>query len=267
MATHHRNRRRRRKHWSRSWWFIFSILVVLAGLIDIGLATYHLRGGVDGFIEPPPSPTAKSELKPATGGSQTSPASPSPFSLPASANLTVPFQVQAPFANWDALHEDACEETSLLMVKHYLAGTAIGTQEEADRQIIDLVHYGEQNGYGISITLEELRKIANGYYGLSSGHIEKNVTVEGIKREIAEGRPVIIPAAGKLLPNPHFSNGGPVYHMLVVIGYDEQGFITNDPGIRQGEGFRYTTDKLYEAIHDWNPANILDGEKAYLVFG
>jgi len=87
-----------------------------------------------------------------------------------------------------------------------------------------------------------------------------------IKKEIAAGHPVIVPAAGKVLPNPNFTNGGPNYHMLLIIGYDQTDFITNDPGTRNGKNFRYTYDGLINAIHDWNPNNILDGRKAVLVF-
>ena len=35
--------------------------------------------------------------------------------LPAEINLKVPFVLQAPNALWDALHEDACEEASVIM--------------------------------------------------------------------------------------------------------------------------------------------------------
>jgi uncharacterized protein YvpB len=87
-----------------------------------------------------------------------------------------------------------------------------------------------------------------------------------IKDELANGRPVIVGAAGKILPNPNFRNGGPNYHMLVVIGYDKNGFITNDPGTRKGQDFRYSFSDLFNAIHNWESNNILNGLKEYLVF-
>jgi hypothetical protein len=101
---------------------------------------------------------------------------------------------------------------------------------------------------------------------MTTGRVVHDVTINSIKTEIAAGRPVIIPAAGKVLPNPNFKDGGPNYHMLVVKGYDANGFITNDPGTRLGENFRYTYDALINAIHDWDPTNILNGQKAFLVF-
>jgi uncharacterized protein YvpB len=182
--------------------------------------------------------------------------------LPDKIVLNVPFQVQAPGANWDALHEDACEEASLMMVYHYNSKTSLGGDEE----IKSLVQWETDNSYGLSITLEELSQIAKSYYQISGARIETSITIDKIKSEIAAGKPVIIPAAGKVLPNPNFSNGGPNYHMLVVTGYDSQNFITNDPGTRKGEGFVYKYNDLINSIHDWDEDNILNGQKAYLVF-
>jgi hypothetical protein len=77
------------------------------------------------------------------------------------------------------------------------------------------------------------------------------VTTESIKEELAKGNPIIIPAAGRRLLNPYFSGEGPWYHMLVVKGYDRNEFITNDPGTKRGDGYKYKYDVLVNAIHDW----------------
>ena len=39
--------------------------------------------------------------------------------------------------------------------------------------------------------------------------------------------------------------------MLVLIGYDENNFITNDPGTRRGEKYKYPQERVVNAIHDW----------------
>lgn len=186
--------------------------------------------------------------------------------LPNSAIVEMLFLVQAPFANWDPAHEEACEEASILMVSHYLDKTGIKNQDQGEKEILDLVSFETEKGYGPSVTLEELAKIAETKLGLKNSRIVKEASKENIKEEIANGKPVIIPAAGKILPNPNFRNGGPNYHMLVVKGYNSEYFITNDPGTKKGEGFKYKFDDLLNAIHNWNPNNILNGEKAYLVF-
>lgn len=185
--------------------------------------------------------------------------------IPDSVLLEVPFTSQAPFQKWDALHEDACEEASLLMLKYFTDGKKSITKEQAEKEIQDLIAFEKKNKYGPSITLDELSAIASQYYGLKNGRVEKDITVEDIKQELSDGRPVIVGAAGKVLPNPNFKNGGPNYHMLVVVGYEEKGFITNDPGTRLGEGFRYAFSDLFKSIHDWDPQNILDGGKDYWV--
>lgn len=185
--------------------------------------------------------------------------------IPSDALLAVPYTRQAPFSVWDALHEDACEEASFLMVKHYLDGTPIDSKQAIDNEIIAMVHYEEQNGYGTSITLEQLATIAKNKYGMT-GTVIKNATNDDMKREIASGKPIIIGAAGKILPNPYFKNGGPIYHMLVIKGFNSKNFITNDPGTMKGDGFEYSFADLYNSIHDWDPTNIMNGQKAYLVF-
>ena len=191
---------------------------------------------------------------------------PAPTALPVSANNKVPYTMQAPYNKWDPLHEDACEETSLIMVKHYLDQTPISSPEQADREITDLVTWEQVHGYGPSISLEQLNQVAKDYYGLKNGKVVQISSIDEIKPELSNGHPVIVGLAGKLLPNPYFSNGGPNYHMLTVTGYDGTGVITNEPGTWHGNGYHYAYASFYSAIHDWNASNILLGQKAYLAF-
>lgn len=181
-------------------------------------------------------------------------------------SLDVPFIVQAPFANWDARHEESCEEASLIMVKYFKDGTRVKNLNAGDQDLNKLLDWEDANSYKVDVTLKELSQIAKDYYGMKTGRIIKNPSVNDLKKEITQGRPIIVPAAGKILPNPSFRNGGPKYHMLVIKGYDEKEFITNDPGTRNGDGFRYTYDGLMNAIHDWNQQDIMLGQRAVLVF-
>lgn len=248
---------------------------IIASIIIVVLATstlliYKNRSKIRNEINLKRSEVVLSEPvteKPNNNSDQTNPSTVlEQQPLPSSAIIDMPFLVQAPFANWDPLHEDACEEASLIMVKHYLDKSGISDLNQGEKEILDLVDYENQNGYGQSITLEQLADISKSYFGLKNPRIVKDVTIENIKTEIAKGRPVIIPAAGRILPNPNFKNGGPNYHMLVVKGYSNDYFITNDPGTKNGEDFKYKYEDLVNAIHDWNAENILNGEKAYLVF-
>ena len=107
--------------------------------------------------------------------------------------------------------------------------------------------------------------LAEQFYGFENMEIIENPTVEDIKNKLAAGYPVIVPAAGQALGNPFFTPPGPLYHMLVIRGYTETGFITNDPGTRRGEAYVYSFDRLMSSIHDWNDGLVSEGQSVVLV--
>lgn len=179
--------------------------------------------------------------------------------------LDVDFTSQAPLSNWDTIHEETCEEASLLMVKYYINKASLPGSNEVDSELLSLVEWETAHGYSQDVTVKQLSDIAKLYYGIGNSLIIENPTVDSIKEQLSLGHSVILPAAGRLLDNPNFRNGGPVYHMLVVKGYNDTHFITNDPGTRKGNGFVYTYENLMNAIHDWDPTNILNGRRAVLV--
>jgi|GEM_PF-4413205 len=55
-------------------------------------------------------------------------------------NLEVPFTTQAPYANWDEVHEETCEEASALNVHYYYQGKTF-TPDIADQELQDLIAY------------------------------------------------------------------------------------------------------------------------------
>ncbi len=186
---------------------------------------------------------------------------------PISTKLDVPFIVQSPLGVWDALHEDSCEEATLLMYNYFRNNLQSSTPENYDAEIKELDSYEANNGYDPSITLEQLAALAQTRFdNLTSPRIESDITVQQIKNELIKGNPVIIPAYGKALNNPNFKNGGPNYHMLLIIGYNSDGFITNDPGTKNGKDYLYPFDTIINGDHNWNSQNMLDGKKEYLVF-
>ena len=186
------------------------------------------------------------------------------------APLTVPFTSQAPHANWDDPYQEACEEAAILMVVHYLNGTPI-TPEIADRDILDLVAWETDNGYGQDITAAQMAEVAEAKFGVRA-RVRTDVTEETIVEELAAGNPVIVPAAGRDLGNPYFSGEGPWYHALVIVGYEEgwtgrRWFIVNDPGTKRGSRYEYRTSVLLNAIHDWAGVKeeIRSGPKAMVI--
>jgi hypothetical protein len=186
-------------------------------------------------------------------------------SLPRSVQIDVPFVPQAPFALWDDLHQEACEEMSFLLTKHYLDGTPV-TPELAERELQEMVRWMTQNGYAYDVTVEQLAGVIEEHYGMKAA-VTYDIEIDDIKHELARGNPVILPLAGQRIGNPYFSGEGPPYHMLVVTGYDNDEFVTNDVGTKRGEGFRYPQHVLFDAIHDWtgDKETIDEGRKAMLV--
>lgn len=151
------------------------------------------------------------------------------------------------------------------MLRHFLHGTEAGSIDDQEAELHTLVQWEDDHSYGPSISLEDLSTVAKEVLSLNSGTV-KTATETALKKELAAGHPVIIGAAGKLLHNPHFKNGGPNYHMLVIKGYDDTGFITNDPGTQYGESYHYSYAVLMNAIHDWTTGDITQGAARYLVF-
>lgn len=194
-------------------------------------------------VAPSPVPSAAASSRPAA-------VTPPSGSV---ATLAVPFAPQAPFANWDELHEETCEEVSLIMVRHFLSGESL-SEQKAEDELQELVSWMTDNGYGWDVTVSQLAEVAEAKYGLDA-RVITNVTIDKIIAELSAGRPVIIPAAGRELGNPYFSGAGPWYHMLVITGYKKGAFgarfVTNDPGTKRGAGYEYDANVLFSAIHDW----------------
>lgn len=186
--------------------------------------------------------------------------------FPNELNHDVPFTTQAPLGNWSLPYQEACEEASLVMAVHFLLNKGPFTTQSADSEILDLVHFVEKEGYSIDTTAAETVEVAQKYFGESLySELSNEVTVENIKGVLAKGGLVIMPFAGRQLPNPHFSAPGPLYHMLVVKGYTESGFITNDPGTKFGSNFTYSYEALLSANHDWNNGDVARGEKLMII--
>jgi len=169
--------------------------------------------------------------------------------LPATFDIDVAFASQAPFANWGLPYQEACEEASLIMVRKYFA------KEPLDKKIMDneikkVVDWQlEELGYYTDTTLDEIAYVATEYYDLDV-EISEDVSIENIKRQIFDGYLVVAPASGRDLDNPNFIAPGPIFHMLVIRGYDRNEFITNDPGTRKGLKFKYKYKNLIDSIHD-----------------
>lgn len=168
-------------------------------------------------------------------------------------NIKVPFADQAPFKDWGDPYQEACEETSIIMANEYLKGNTTEDlkKEYIKNEIVNMVDYQEVNyGGHFDLDAKESLDLFRDYYDYSGGEIRKISSIDEIKSILSEGSIIIAPTYGQALENTHFTPPGPVYHMLVIKGYDETNFITNDPGIWQGKDFTYSFENLFDSIHD-----------------
>ncbi|MFC1788268.1 C39 family peptidase [Patescibacteria group bacterium] len=199
------------------------------------------------------------------GGHSESPTPPTP---PSTFNLAVPFTSQAPNANWELPYQEACEEASVYMVHSFYEGMKAGKipVEVADAALLKIVEF-EKMLFGdyLDTTAEQTALFAEQIFGYTNTKLLYNPTVDEIKAHVSAGRPVIVPAAGQQLGNPNFTAPGPLYHMLVIRGYTETSFITNDPGTRKGEAYIYKFDTIMQAMHDWNGGDVVNGQKVVIV--
>ena len=173
------------------------------------------------------------------------------FILKPEVKINVPFYVQSPFAKWDDLHNEACEEASLIMVESWIRGEELD-DEKLNQRILDSVAWQEEKWGGhFDLNTKEVVELANRYFKIEKIYFTSLDSLNDIKKELSRGNLVIVPTAGRLLGNPHYRNPGPAYHMLVIVGYNKKEVITNDPGTRKGESFSYSNDIFFNAIHDW----------------
>lgn len=170
----------------------------------------------------------------------------------------VPFTAQAPDGNWDdPRQQDGCEEASVLMAVLWARNQSI-TPGTALQEILALSQESkEQTGYFKDTNIEDTARFMESYYAFTSYEIITSIDTTDIEQAIRARGVVLVQVDGRLLGNPYFTAPGPEHHMLAVIGYDQSSdeFITNDPGTRNGAGFRYTRAVLGDALADYPTGN------------
>lgn len=168
--------------------------------------------------------------------------------------LDVPFTTQAPLGNWgDPRQQNGCEEAAALMAMAWVENKTL-TPGEAEKEITAIADYELKNyGHFHDSSAHDLaERVLKGYFGYSKIEVRYDINIEDIKKELASGNLVLVPANGKILNNPFYTEP-PMEHMVVVRGYDSltKEFIVNDSGTSRGELFRYAEDILIDAIYDY----------------
>lgn len=180
--------------------------------------------------------------------------------------LTVPFVAQAPLGDWSQPYQDACEEAAVIMVDRFLGGKKL-TAAEMDKEILQMADwqvrkygsYQDTNSAETSMLAQE--------YSSRPSRVFYDISAEDIKNNLRQGQPVIVLVDGRKLGNQFYTPPGPDKHALVITGFNKDEFITNDPGTRRGEGYRYATTKLMGAIADYDGREPGTGGKAMIVMG
>jgi len=193
---------------------------------------------------------------------------PTTSNQPSEFNLAVPFTSQAPLSVWDVVHEDTCEEAVIYMVNEFYEGGPAGKIDPnvAEADLLKIVEFEKVLfGFFESTTAAQISVLAEQMYGYERVGVFENPTIEEIKEHLVAGRPVIVPTAGRMLGNPNFTGEGPLYHALVLKGYTETKFVTNDPGTRLGADYQYTFETVMNAMHDWNGGDPVNGAKVIVV--
>lgn len=144
----------------------------------------------------------------------------------------------------------------MLMVDKFYKGIKKVTDADAKKEMTLLFQYQDKM-WGSNANSDSARTVEIIRSQLSyDADISATPTVASIKAEIVAGHPVIMPVNGKELGNPNipFLASGSFYHMLVIIGYDDNTgeFITNDDGDNKaGAGRRYKYAPFLASVHDY----------------
>lgn len=182
-------------------------------------------------------------------------------------NLAVPFSSQAPAGNWAEPWQNACEETSIIMIDNFYEGDEL-TITEAKREILNIFTIKNKDlGPSHDESMEKISELINLAKLNWKAYVVVNPTLEQMKQEITEQRPIMAPVYAPDLEDTPYLGVGPDYHVLVISGYDDETgeFIVQDPGSSRGKDNRYNYEDFYGAIHDYlNTTDYREGRKAVL---
>lgn len=175
-------------------------------------------------------------------------------------NLSVPFIPEAPDGLMVKPWNNSCEEASTTMLDEYYSGNRDKgiAKTKAKKSILYYINIENKIfGYNGNTNAAEMTKVINGYSKYFEAKIKINPTLEEIKNELKDGRPVIALLYGKNLNNPRilFARSGSYYHTFVIKGFDDdtEEFIVNDNGdLKNGLDLRYKYDTILGALRDYD---------------
>ena len=192
--------------------------------------------------------------------------------LPDKHQIKTVFVPQSPEKNWDEPWQDACEEASLLTVDYYYKNITSSDSQTIKNDLVKIFDFENQQSFTHDVNIDQMALVAQNYLKYTP-KIISNPTIDDLKKYLFQDIPIIVPANGKTLyqENKHFKEGGPYYHNLVILGYDDNAkkFTVHDVGTQFGAYFKYSYSLLIDSIHDF-PASkqkqdINQGDKKVLI--
>jgi len=171
--------------------------------------------------------------------------------------IDVPFTSQAPLGQWsDQRQQDGCEEAVVAMAMAWVGNEKNITKENWRLRILILSNF-EFKKYGEyrDVSLADLQNwLFKDYFNYKKTELKPVETATDIIKELEKGRIVLTPMDGRALKNPNFTAPGPERHMILIKGYDyqTQEFITDDPGTRRGQSYRYPAKIILQAIRAYS---------------
>jgi len=171
--------------------------------------------------------------------------------------LSIPYINESPDGSWTGPWKNGCEEASIAMIEDfYLGKKEVSTQDAMT--FMNMLFEKQNQIWGSNADADTYRtaRIINDYTSYNATIID-NPTIEQIKDELNQKRPVISFHYGKVLNNPNipFLATGSYYHVFIIIGYDDttNEFITHDTGdIKTGANHRYDYDIFMNSLADFN---------------
>lgn len=190
--------------------------------------------------------------------------------LPKQVIHEVPFTSQAPGGKWDdPVLADGCEEAVVLMVASALG--VVDSSLDADFVIGEIYKISSWEvsvlGSCVDAGVYDTARILSSYCSIKKPlfidlNIYDNSDIDGMRESIADGNILIVPINGQLLNHPYYTPPGPLVHMVLVIGYDDNAneFIINDPGTSRGEKMRFSYNVFFNAMGDYETGDHITKE-------
>lgn len=161
----------------------------------------------------------------------------------------VSFFIQAPketTENW-MIHENSCEEASMLLYTSYLQGKIYDTW--TFEQAIFALEKQEKSQFWKEMDLKkiELKDFINSYFHDLQVKIAYNLDDFKIWELLQDGKPILVGIDAKDIENPYYHYSW--YHTLLIVWATKEDYIVKDVGTKHGNDWKYPKEEILKAIN------------------